>query len=73
MKDHERPIDVEDSAPTRWRIESPDELSQLGTSGAGCVFYGTAYPEGTVLRKGNVVARCSDGQWVGAPVRDVLV
>jgi|GEM_PF-6192404 len=75
MKTHEQPINVEDSARATWRIESPDELQQLGTSATsgGCTFYGTLYPEGTVLRKGDVVAYCSGGQWVGAPAREVLV
>ena len=68
-----QPIDVEDSAPATWRIESPDELQALDAGAVGCVFYGTLYPEGTVLRKGTVVARCSNGQWVGPPPRDVLV
>jgi len=70
-------LEVEEAGVrTRWRIESPDELQQLATAsgdGVGCMFYGTLYPEGTVLRKGDVVARCSGGVWVGAPPREVLV
>jgi hypothetical protein len=66
----------EASVHTRWRIETPEELQQTNAAvadGVGCLFYGTLYPEGTVLRKGDVVARCSGGVWVGAPVRNVLV
>jgi hypothetical protein len=73
VKKIEESESVEASVHTRWRIESPDELQAAGGDGVGCMFYGTLYPEGTVLRKGDVTARCSGGVWVGAPVPEVLV
>jgi len=76
VKKTEQPEAGDASVHTRWRIESPDELQQsagAAADGVGCLFYGTLYPEGTVLRKGDVVARCSGGVWVGAPVPEVLV
>lgn len=75
VKKVEEADSAEASVHTRWRIESPDELQQTNAAGdgVGCMFYGTLYPEGTVLRKGDVVARCSGGVWVGPPPREVLV
>jgi len=66
---------VEDGVRTKWRVESPDELQQANAAGdgVGCMFWGTLYPEGTVLTQGGVTARCSGGVWIGPPPRKVLV
>lgn len=76
MKKIQVPETAEAGVRTRWKIESTDELQHpitVGEHAVGCYFLGALYPEGTVIRKGDVVAICSSGVWVGAPPRNVVV